>query len=107
MRCPVVPGRRAVWRGLAALLTAAAFLFALAAAHSPGLHESIHKTQGADHECGVTILSTAGVVLGSAAALVSPPAPAPENAIFLSPPSMRAHAPLGFLLLEHAPPARS
>ena len=60
MSFPVVPGQRAAWRGLVTLLTLAAFLFALAASDAPGLHEQIHKTQGAGHECVVTILSRAG-----------------------------------------------
>ena len=103
----VVRGYPAAWRGLVTLLTAAAFLFALAASDAPSLHEQIHKTQGAGHECVVTMLSAGGLALGGAAMTITAPAPAPEACPFLPPPSVHGNAPLDFLLLEHAPPARA
>ncbi len=103
----VVRGRPAARRGLVALLTAAAFLFALAASDAPGLHEQIHKTQGAGHECVVTILSAGGLALCGAAVILTAPVPAPAARAFLAPRSVPAKAPLDFLLLEHAPPARA
>ncbi len=107
MSFPVVRGRQAAWRALVTLLTATAFLLALAAADAPGLHEQIHKTQGAGHECVVTILSAGGVAICGAAVVIAEPAPATESVVFLAAPSTRASAPLDFLLLEHAPPALS
>lgn len=103
----IVRGQPAVWRSLLALLTAAAFLFALAASDAPSLHEQIHKTRGAGHECVVTILSAGGLVLGSAPLTITAPVSAPEARAFLAPPSVQVNAPLDFLLLEHAPPARA
>lgn len=105
MSLPVVRGQRALWRGLVTLLTAAAFLFALAAADAPGLHAQIHKTQGAGHECVVTILSAGGVALCGAAVVVAEPAPIPETSALLLTSSAPVEVPLDFLLLEHAPPA--
>lgn len=103
----VVRGARAAMRPLAALLTAAAFLLALAAADAPGLHEQIHKDQGPAHECVATILSAGGIVLCGAALVIAIPASAPETFPFFTAATPRGSAPLDFLLLEHAPPTLS
>lgn len=107
MPLPVVPVPRKAGRALVTLLTLAALLFALAASDAPGLHEQMHKTQGAGHECVVTILSAGGVELGAAPLTVAAPVLLPQASAFRSPATVHANAPLDFLLLEHAPPARA
>ena len=48
-----------------------------------------------------------GVELGAAPVTVAAPVLLPEARAFFAPATVHANAPLDFLLLEHAPPARA
>jgi len=92
------------WRRLFALGIIGSFLFAFALSDAPRLHEYLHKTLGADHECVVTILLS-GMCDHSASVPPSalPPVVAWTSIIVLQQFQL-VEARLEFSLLEHAPP---
>jgi len=84
------------------------FLFALALAAAPHLHESIHQPIGASHECAVTLIASGKYQQNDAPVLVSAPEPAVQ---FSKTPALQSvWVPAQFLgacIFEHAPPALS
>ncbi len=104
MRLDFLRGTTSLRRGLAALGVMAAFLFTIALADSPRLHERLHKSLG-DHECAVTVFSSGACDF----LLNSGPATAPARLLwaplFFSS-DLPSRATVGdFSRLEHAPPS--
>ncbi|MFL6583960.1 MAG: hypothetical protein ACJ8KU_05540 [Chthoniobacterales bacterium] len=91
----------------AAIVVITAFLFALAAAASPQLHERLHAENiGAEHVCAVTLLASGNCEHAAPAPLCARPAFIEQTTI--TPGAILALArTLEFSLLEHAPPAVS
>ncbi|HEY3661288.1 MAG TPA: hypothetical protein VGK91_08705 [Candidatus Udaeobacter sp.] len=85
-----------------------AFLFTVALADAPRLHEQIHKVLGTEHVCAVTIVSSASYNYSAHPPFVS----APVSTVQLS--KIPALTPqwiespfLAACIFEHAPPAHS
>lgn len=82
------------------------FLFTLVLSAVPHLHERIHSSSGANHECAVTLLTSGNVYTPGSAITVAPPPP--DRAALFSCRHFQLVSPrLEFSLLEHAPPAIS
>jgi hypothetical protein len=106
---PLDPIREASspWRRIFALGCIGAFLLTIALADAPRLHERIHRVQGAEHECAVTLLTAGNCEHTPCDAIaLAPPPPRPASAPFHRHFQL-VSARLEFSLLEHAPPAIS
>jgi hypothetical protein len=100
--------RETISRAIGATLLGA-FLFAIALAVAPELHERIHPSSaGSTHECAVTLVANGSYEHSAAPQLVVAPQPAQPGAAL--PPLALAFVPASFLgasIFEHAPPALS
>jgi len=95
------------WLRVVAFAMIGAFLLTIAISDAPRLHEQIHKTLGAGHDCAVTILSAGNVEFCDSAVIVGAPDQPVDYCLFRTSTDLRLAAGLDFLLLEHAPPALS
>ena len=107
MRLRLVDSKATALRAIVAAGFIGAFLFAALLSAAPQLHERIHQSDGAAHQCAVTLL-TAGNYEHTPCDTVTlaPPPPRPASAPFHRH-FQSADPRLEFSLLEHAPPAIS
>ena len=98
-----------VWRKIAALGIVSAFLFTIALAVAPQLHERIHAdAAGSQHECAVTLIASGKYQQSDAPVLVSAAQPAVQCSKLPALNPICVPAPfLGASIFEHAPPAIS
>ncbi len=102
---PRSPNRR---RAFTSALVSVAFLWTLALAGAPRLHEQIHKVLGAQHECAVTMVSSGNYDHSAHPPLVSAPVPAVQFSRIPTLTQRWVESPfLGACIFEHAPPAHS
>jgi len=78
----------------------------LALSAAPQLHHWLHKSDGGNHECAATQLSSSGWEHSACDPVLTAPQPAPVSPSFVRP-SLRVIAQVPSSILEHAPPARS
>ena len=94
-------------RGLAAVFIGAAFLWTLALAVSPQLHERIHPDANrAEHACAVTFIASGNYTHSAPPPLVVTPAPVIQFSKIPTLTPQWVDSPfLGASIFEHAPPA--
>lgn len=97
------PAAVRVWRIFAAGCVAA-FLLAIALSAAPRLHDEMHRVQGAEHACAVTLISSGGCDCFTAAAPSGLPAEAAPTPIIRGVESIAVVAVFAPSILEHAPP---
>lgn len=107
MRFAFTQGQLCAWRGFVTSTIISAFFVTIAISDAPRLHEQIHRVQGAEHTCAVTILSAGGIELCGSGVAAAAPGQAPELYAFTPAACARLVGLLDFLPLEHAPPVLS
>ncbi|HEV8186080.1 MAG TPA: hypothetical protein VGP40_09000 [Chthoniobacterales bacterium] len=73
---------------------------------APQLHHWLHKSDGGNHECAATQLSSSGWEHSACDPVLTVPQPAPVSPSLVRP-GLRVIAQVPSSILEHAPPARS
>ncbi|MBA3881565.1 MAG: hypothetical protein H0X73_02375 [Chthoniobacterales bacterium] len=73
---------------------------------APQLHHWLHKSEGGNHECAATQLSSSSWEHSACDPVLTAPQPAPVSPSFVRP-GLRVIAQVSSSILEHAPPARS
>jgi hypothetical protein len=108
MPCRALRIRSGWLGGTTVVLLAAAIVLVLALAAAPNLHERLHPTTAALHECAVTLIASGSCHHTAAAPVVITPATAvqfpaisPLNPIWIAAVFLGAH------IFAHAPPAYS
>jgi len=95
-------------RAFISIFVSAAFLWTLALADAPRLHEQIHKALGTGHECAVTMVSSGNYDHSAHPPLVSAAVPAVQFSRIPMLTQRWVESPfLGARIFEHAPPAHS
>lgn len=108
MRLDVIKEASSPWRRLFALGCIGAFLFTIALAEVPQLHERIHQGSAtASHECAVTLLKSGNCSHTPCDMVALAPVPAQATSAISRDLFQIVRPRLEFSLLEHAPPAFS
>ena len=108
MKLRLNAGNLIALRAIVAAGFVSGFLFALALAAAPHLHERVHQPIGGMHECAVTLIASGKYQQNEAPPLVSAPQPAVQFSKIPALQSVWVPAPfLGACIFEHAPPALS
>ena len=96
-------------RAFVATFVSAAFLWALALAASPQLHQRIHSDANrVEHNCAATMIASGSYNYSAHAPFVSAPVPAVQFSIMPALTPQWVESPfLGARIFEHAPPARA
>lgn len=92
---------------LFALACAFALLIASILSSAPGLHEWIHDTSSASHQCAATLMSSGNCNQAECTGPSCDPPPSCVQTSFLPPAFRFTSERLEFSLREHAPPAIS
>ena len=92
-----------LWRMFASGCVAA-FLLTLALSAAPWLHDQLHPSQGTEHACAVTLISSGGCEHFTHAAPSGLPDSMPQVESIHAAPSLTALGPVSSSILEHAPP---
>jgi hypothetical protein len=108
MRLDLIKEAPSPWRRLFALGCIGAFLFTIALAEVPQLHERIHQGSAtASHECAVTLLKSGNCTQTPCHVVAIAPVPARATSAISRDLFQLLLPRLEFSLLEHAPPAFS
>lgn len=99
-------GNSSAFRALIAAVLFCGVVLTVGLSAAPQLHDWLHKTDAANHECAATLLSNGSWQHSACEPVLTAPQQVPAGPSFITP-GVRVIARAEVSILEHAPPANS